>query len=270
MDHEEYKAMLPLRALSTLESAEGRALDQHLVTCAECRTELTSWHETAGALAHAAPPLEPSAAVRDRILESVRTESASAGTSNVIPISRPTAIRPRTSLPKLQAIAAAVIFLALIIGLFALWQQNRQARLEAARLSDELKDTRVRLDQEHAALELFSRPGIRMAELAGTKDAPAAHAMMAVDSKSGRAVLMAQGLPPAPAGKAYQLWFIAGNQPMPGKVFKTDAAGNAMIDDQLPAAALNTAVFAVTLEPQSGVPAPTGPMYLLTPSPARS
>ena len=102
-----------------------------------------------------------------------------------------------------------------------------------------------------------------MAELAGTKEAPAAHGMLAVDSKSGHAILMAQGLPQAPAGKAYQLWFIAGTRPMPGKVFQTDAAGNAMLDDQLPAEALNAATFAVTLEPQGGVSAPTGPMYLL-------
>ena len=105
-----------------------------------------------------------------------------------------------------------------------------------------------------------------MAELAGTKDAPSAHAMLAVDSKSGHAMLMAKGLPQAPAGKAYQLWFIAGTRPIPGKVFKPDPSGNAMLDDQLPAAALNAATFAVTLEPQNGVPTPTGSMYLLTPA----
>jgi len=125
---------------------------------------------------------------------------------------------------------------------------------------------RQELDREQAALEFFARPGMRMAELAGTKDAPGAHAMLAVDSKSGHAMLMAKGLPQAPAGKAYQLWFIAGMRPIPGRVFKPDAAGNVMLDDQLPAAAFNAVTFAVTLEPQNGVPAPTGSMYLLTPA----
>ncbi len=100
-----------------------------------------------------------------------------------------------------------------------------------------------------------------MSKLAGTKMMPDAHAMLAYD-KNGRAVLMAKGLPPAPKGKAYQLWFIAGGKPMPGKVFRTDASGEGTLSDQIPTEALNAAVFAVTMEPESGVPAPTGAIYL--------
>jgi hypothetical protein len=53
---------------------------------------------------------------------------------------------------------------------------------------------------------------------------------------------------------------------MPGKVFTTDSAGNAMSHDQVPAEALGSTVFAVTLEPQGGVESPTGPKYLLSPA----
>ena len=78
---------------------------------------------------------------------------------------------------------------------------------------------------------------------------------------------MAQGLPATPEGKAYQLWFISGGQtPVPGKLFKTDADGNGLLEDQLPASANSSSVLAVTLEPQAGVPSPTGKMYLLSPA----
>ncbi len=266
MDHEDYKAMLPLQALSTLETADARALDEHLATCADCRAESTSWQETAGALALIAPPLEPSSQVRDRILASVHADNRDSR-PNVAPISRarPRATSKRGASPNFLAIAAAVIFLALGIGLVVLWQQNRSAQSEIARLSQQVSKAREELEREHTALAFFARPGTRMSELAGTKDAPSAHAMLAMDS-NGRAVLMAQGLPQAPAGKAYQLWFIAGNKPMPGKVFKTDADGNAMIDEQMSAEALKASVFAVTLEPQGGVSAPTGSMFLLSPA----
>lgn len=100
-----------------------------------------------------------------------------------------------------------------------------------------------------------------MMELAGTNLMPQAHAMLAFD-KNGRAILMAKGLPPAPAGKAYQLWFIAGGQPMPGRVFTTDASGSGSLKDQIPPEARNSAVFAITVEPESGVKSPTGEMYL--------
>ena len=262
MDHEDYKAMLAVHALSSLDREDARALEDHLAACPDCRAELDVWQATAGALACTVQPLEPSAELRDRILESVRAEAG-----QVIPISRAPARaqRPQVWPGGFQAIAASVIFLGLIAGLVVLWRQNREAKAEIARLSAQITDTRRKLDQEHEALELFAQPGTRMAELAGTKVAPAAHAMLAVDNKSGRAVLMAHGLPQAPTGMAYQLWFIAGPRPLPGKVFQTDSSGNAMLNDQLPTDALKASAFAVTLEPQAGVPAPTGPMYLLTP-----
>jgi anti-sigma-K factor RskA len=268
MNHEDYKELLPLQALATLDGEEASALKEHLAACGDCRAELDDWQVTAGSLAHTAPLLEPSPQVRDRIMAGVRAEAGSVKADNVIPISR--AGTRAQQLPArswgFQAIAAAVIFVGLIIGLVVLWRQNQEAKAEVARLSEQMKETVSQLEHEHKLRELLTKPGMKMAELAGTKEAPAAHGMLAVDSKSGRAVFMAQGLPQAPAGKAYQLWFIAGAKPMPGRVFKTDAAGNAMMDEQLPAEALNAGTFAVTLEPQNGVPAPTGPMYLLTPT----
>jgi anti-sigma-K factor RskA len=271
MEHEDYKMMLPLQALSGLDRNEAQALEQHLVACAECRMELDDWGGTANALAHSVEPLEPSPEVRARILESVRAESQAAKVDNVVPMRRLATVAPRAAAASRgwQAIAA-LILLALLVGLVVVWRQNQEARTAIARLTGELQETNKRLEQERQVLQLLSTPGTRMAELSGTKEAPKAHGMLAVD-KSGRAVFMAQGLPQVPPGKAYQLWFIAGAKPMPGKVFKTDPAGNVMMmDEQLPPAALNAGTFAVTLEPQDGVPSPTGPMYLLTPAPARS
>ena len=57
-----------------------------------------------------------------------------------------------------------------------------------------------------------------MAELGATPMAPSATAKIAFD-KTGHAMLMAQGLPAAPANMEYQLWFIVGNEKMPGKTF---------------------------------------------------
>jgi anti-sigma-K factor RskA len=104
-----------------------------------------------------------------------------------------------------------------------------------------------------------------MAKLSGTNVAPGAHAMLAYD-KTGHAMLMAKGLPSAPAGMAYQLWYIKDNKKMPGKVFTLDAAGNGTLEDQIPAVARDAAVFAVTLEPMGGVQVPTGSIYLLSSS----
>jgi len=66
-----------------------------------------------------------------------------------------------------------------------------------------------------------------------------------------------------PEGKAYQLWFIVGNNaPMPGKTFVPDAEGRGILNDHMPQTALNAPVFAVTVEAASGASAPTGPIFL--------
>jgi anti-sigma-K factor RskA len=90
-----------------------------------------------------------------------------------------------------------------------------------------------------------------------------ARARLTFDERTGRAMFMAADLPPAPAGKAYQLWFIAeGKPPMPGSVFQTDASGHAEMHDIVPPEGRHAAIFAVTLEPAGGTSTPTGEMYL--------
>lgn len=168
------------------------------------------------------------------------------------------------------AIAASLAFIALVASLILLWNRNNAMQQEMARVTDqleqaqgELRREREILAREREARELISAPEARIMTLAGTEMATRARAKFVYDRTTGRAMLMADDLPPAPAGKAYQLWFIAeGKPPMPGQVFNTNSAGHAEMRDQLPEEARGATVFAVTLEPSNGVPAPTGPMYL--------
>ena len=277
MTHENYKELLATGALTALDPADVRALHAHLESCADCRSEMSAWEETAALLAFAAKPLEPSASVRERILASVRAEDrvgrlagdrvsadASRSEGNVRAFVPP----PRNvwaSFGSFGAIAATVVFVALIIALVVLWQKNRTMQNELARLKTEMTQAQAQLDREHAMGELLTSPDAHMAKLAGTNVAPGAHAMLAYD-KSGHAMLMAKGLPSAPPGMAYQLWYIKDNKKMPGKVFTPDAAGNGTLEDQIPAVARDAAVFAITLEPMGGVQVPTGSIYLLSSS----
>jgi anti-sigma-K factor RskA/putative zinc finger protein len=273
MAHEDYKDMLAAQALNALEETEVRDLESHLQSCADCRSQLSEWEGTAARLAFAsleARPLEPSPQLRERILETVRADVTAHGTttqavdgfrqqpSNVVPLQRP---GTWSSAQTWGAIAAGVVLVGLVATLFVLWKQNREARQELARLTEQVRDAQQQLVQQRQLIEIVAAPGTQMTELAGTKLMPEAHAMLAYD-KNGRAILMAKGLPPPPAGKAYQLWFIAGGKPMPGKVFTTDASGAGTLKDQIPPQARNAAVFAITLEPENGVESPTGEMYL--------
>jgi anti-sigma-K factor RskA len=74
MTHEDYKELLVAQALTALDVEDARALTTHLESCADCRSEIGEWEETAAFLAFDAKQREPSAQLRQRILESVHTD----------------------------------------------------------------------------------------------------------------------------------------------------------------------------------------------------
>ena len=108
----------------------------------------------------------------------------------------------------------------------------------------------------------LNSPAARVVHLTGTQSVAAAQALLVFDSKSGQAILRTNGLPPTAPGKAYQLWFIAGSSPIPGRVFKIGPTGMGTSPDQIPPQALATTSFAVTEESESGASTPTGPILL--------
>jgi anti-sigma-K factor RskA len=273
MKHEDYKEMLAANALSALDARDARELANHLEVCSNCRSEVHDWQETVAFMAFNVEPVEPSLEVRERILGAARAETPPnsivqpnvvSDSSRVLPFEPPRR-NIWTSLGSFGAIAAAVAMVAMLAGLFILWQQKRSTEADLSRMATQMRDANQQLANERALVALLTTPGARMAELSGTNAAPGAHAMLAYD-KTGHAMLMTKNLPAPPPGKAYQLWFIKNNQKMPGKVFTPDARGNGVMEDQIPASAMESAVYAITLEPMGGVQIPTGAIYLVSAS----
>jgi hypothetical protein len=222
--------------------------------------------------------------LRARILESVRTipqnsverktgdggtvaaDNAGSAASNVIEM--PLAERRRFSRAPVWfgAIAASIAIIALAASLFVVWKRLNSLQDQMARERRTAEAIAKELADEREMRELLTAPGVRMTQLAGMGAAQSASAKLALDPQTGRAMLFAYNLPPAPAGKAYQLWYIADlKHPMPGAVFNTDQRGRVVMRDQVPEAGRSASVFAVTLEPAGGVSAPTGEKYLLSP-----
>ena len=104
-------------------------------------------------------------------------------------------------------------------------------------------------------------PATQVVTLHGLEPSPEATGRVIWNPTSGGHVFVA-GLPAAPAGSAYEMWTIGEGAPQPAGLFKVDASGRgthriAAVEDGKP-----VKVFAITLEPEAGVPAPTGPMVL--------
>lgn len=300
MRHEDYKQLLALEAVGALDEEERGTLLGHLPSCAECREELHELSDAAASLLYTVAPVQPSPGLRAGILARVRTVAPSeafvdpsevAASSKAVDPSEALGRAPtpsgsrdlRTLLRDLSlwqllawrpalgfgAAAAAVAVVLLGFMSFALWSRTQSLSAEVATLSNQLRAAQGEIAGQREQLasardvdELLASPGVRVAELSGKKPSPQAHAMLAYDGSTGRAVVMATGLPPCPEGHAYQLWLIADNKPLPGGTFKTDAQGRARMNDRLPSG-VAAPTFAVTLEREGGVPAPEGDIFLL-------
>lgn len=215
-------------ALDALDADERRAYEAHLAACERCREELASFWETTAALAVGASGPTPSADLRERILSEARAEPPV-----VVPFERPR----RRVVPALAAVAAAAAVVATAIGLWA------------AGVSKDLDEARSALERERAAALVLADPearSIRLLEGDGRL----------VVASDGHAVLVVDGLGPAPSGKTYEAWIVAhGGSPVPAGVFPggdgTDVVG---LDGVVDAGD----VVLVTVERHGGVDEPTG------------
>jgi anti-sigma factor ChrR (cupin superfamily) len=293
MRHEDYKELLALEAAGALEEGERAALADHLSSCDGCRAELRELADAAASLAYTVAPVLPPARMRAHVLNSVRAvdPSEAAPRAVVDPSEFARAVEPsdlkgtdlrgllrrfslwqilgaRPSLAFAAALSLAAVA-ALGITTAALLNRNSALGREVAVLYDRLRDSQSELTGARGQLasardlnDLLASPDARVTRLAGKGAGLQARAMLAYERSTGRAVIITSGLPPAPAGKAYQLWLIADNRKMPGGTFKTDPEGRARMSDRLPANE-GSPTFAVTLEREGGVPAPEGEIYLI-------
>jgi hypothetical protein len=169
-------------------------------------------------------------------------------------------------MPWAAATAALAVLSALLTGgLVASRYEARMGQMarETAAVRDRLQRDEAALREELAvyreALELLRDPGTRVVSLQGAGPSPEASGRLLWHGRSG-GQLVVSNLPPAPPGKAYELWTLGGPAPRPAGVFKVDASGRGthrVESTEGPATS-----FAVTLEPEAGVPAPTGPIVL--------
>jgi hypothetical protein len=288
-NEEETEELLIAKALDALSVSNEKTLHQLLLENPELNAKLDDLREVVGLLALSAPVAEPSPKVRENILALIKedrevdglfdnivepevgskihvpaTEFKADVTSRVETKTESTLRYRRSSWSFMQKVVAAAACVSIAFLGFSLWKVSKEIDVsysEIAQLKQKLESTQSELAR---ASELLT-PETVSASLAGLEDAPQAKAKLIYDKATGKSYLIVEGLPVAPQGKAYQLWFIASQTPVSGGVFKANAQGKGELRGEIPVNERKAStVFAVTLEPEQGVPAPTGKMFLKT------
>jgi anti-sigma-K factor RskA len=268
-----------LYALGALSQHEARVFDAHLRDgCEVCAAELAQFDTIVGVLGEAAEPAVPPAYLRDLLAVRIEKEASESrpASSGVIRFPEKSAtIRKPTPAPSpirtlLPWAAAAVLLLALAYT-FTSWRSERESLLAAVerereRASESVNEALVRsnvLAEELAQINsVLSSPQMRVIQLAGLEPSAEPSAKIYWDVQGSLWVVTAD-LPPAPAGKVYQLWFVTPTAKISAGLIKPDKSGHGFSVVQFPATANPLAAAAITVEPEGGSEQPTTPILAL-------
>lgn len=218
-------------AVHALEPEEVRRAERHLAECEDCRRDLVEFRETAARLARA-----EAVAPREQVWESLRAE---AGRTRQEPPGRTRAGRA----PRVRAARWAPWGLAAALALFSVVVSGALVSVNGRLQAQEARTAEVE--------ELLAAADTNMVS------APLGDGRAAVFASYDRdaAVLVVEGLPAAPAGMVYRMWWVDGGGPRPAGVLEpsggdrhTGVAGAMGAPDQL----------WVSLEPEGDVSGPGG------------
>jgi anti-sigma-K factor RskA len=248
MSHEQWSGSAAAYALGALDADERAAFEQHLTTCATCRAEADELRETAAMLAHAAPTREvPPSALRERVLREAR---------EVRPITSAASVARRRA-PIVPWLAAAA---SLTLAVLA-WSQLRSERTQSAQLAAALDSARLGIAARDSMVAAFLGPEVHVVSLSPPPTGEKPSMRVFWNHTRNIFIVTAFNVPPAPAGKTYQLWAIRnGKQPLSMGTFNTDASGQATAiiavgNDITQGGFID--LCALTLEPSGGSPQPT-------------
>jgi anti-sigma-K factor RskA len=258
--HDDLVVLAPAYVLGALDADERRTFESHLAQCDTCVSEVRSLRRVTDGLAQSVPQVTPPAALRSRVLNAVDAQDTRAHDLSV---------RPTWVMTNWLAYAACVA-IATGAALYAMNLRSRienlEARLDAAQVRLAAADQAV-IRSRQVAFEMQSAMAVMAAadllrvDLQGAPAAPQA-AGRALWSRQSGMVFAANNLPPLPAGRTYQVWLVAGGLPVSAGLVEPDENGRSVAIFRTPVDVTGPVTVAVTIEPEGGVPAPTGAFYL--------
>jgi hypothetical protein len=232
MNHEELREHYELYAIGVAGEPERSEIREHLNRgCEVCMTEMKRARALAALLGGAAAEAPPPPRLRRRILAAAGHEQRRFGWA-----------------PLLGLATALSLF-----GAFYFSSRERQIAANMTALRGQMRQQAIELTQLNEAFAILSGPQtLEVSFGQGPKG------KVYIDRSRG-VLLIASNLPPAPAGKVYEMWTIpkgVGARPVPAGLFQPDPSGGAIHLQRGPVDP-NLGVVAVTIENEGGAQQPT-------------
>lgn len=266
-EHEALREAAGAYVLGALSAGERQTFEAHLATCAECTAEVRALALVAGSLPYAVPQVDPSPALRARILA-----ASSSSASNVIPMPARSRALDRGG----WLSAAAMLVVTVALGSYAFTLRQRVGGLEEqlsdamsrlTRSEQQVAEATAVAESARVRMAVLTAPDLLQVTLAGQQVAPSASGR-AFLSRSTGLVFAAADLPALPAGRTYQLWYLQpnhpnGDPPVSAGLVRPDDTGRVATAFDVPDNAGRPIGLALSIEPEGGLPQPSGDLYLV-------
>jgi hypothetical protein len=295
LTHEQAAELLPDAALDSLAADDQTAVLAHAAACPECGPALADLRDATAQLAFALPSLTDDpvrrARVRNRLLARARADLAVAKVDQSLPDSRAIAVptasrdvdrqgaagrgggipvgptrrapsrRPWTASPVVAWGVAAVVGIAavLVLSVMSVRTTTREHQLVIERAATSMRIAALQDSVASQSETVRHLTGKQVSVMQLTSGAPRAPwGWMFWDHATNHWTLVAHDLPPAAAGKTYQLWLVTPKAKISAGTFDPAADGSAEVQATYLLAPDSLRAIAVTEEPAGGVPQPTG------------
>lgn len=252
--HTDFEALCAGHVLDALDTDEQQQFEEMLQDATDEQQQmLEDMKEVRDELALAVEPASPSDDVEKRILDEIEDVGEAAEAFNDTNI-----------IPMWAYKAAAAILLIGFVGL-SYYSLNLSGTVEQQKTV--ITELQSELERQDELLSVLAAKEVRLVAMGGQEPSPDGYGKIIWDPQKRQAILQLANLPAPPKGKNYQLWLIKeGENPIPAGVFDFDQPSDDLFFkvehlDESPSPHSNT--FAVTLEPEGGVPQPTGDMFLV-------
>jgi hypothetical protein len=242
MTCDELQDVFELYSLALLEGEEKSEVEAHLARgCETCQKRLKDALAVNAVILASVPQMAPAARLRRRVLAGFGIERPGWGW--------------------LGAFAAALM---LVVTLWLSVQERRRENelADARRQAIQVAAERDRLIQ---AFQILNQPETKRVNFGEGKPQPP-RGNIFVHPKLG-VLLIASNLPALPAGRTYEMWVIptATGAPRPAGLFEANAQGSAI--NLLPGPFDSLYAVAISVEPDTGSPAPTTTPIVVAPVP---
>ena len=255
MSHEKgkYEDQITLFALGVLKGYELKQLEEHLdAGCEICEKVLRENELVLSSLAYSLEDSPLSPEVENKVFDKIEARETTARQSSKLSFWK--------NIEPIWLNLGSAIAAGLLIILFV---NNVSLRNELSVQEQNLETLQAKLGKETDVMDFVMNPNVETVKLAGTMSELKSSGKLLWDNESTDALLLVSNIPPLEEGMTYQVWCLEDGTPVSLGTFKVNKNGEKMMEiKSMPRPSKEMEVL-ITLEPEGGMPHPTGATYLV-------